>query len=220
MRYWVLVFIAAFLPVSSLAQEKKETSAIDRTIAARLTVSEFIRICVRTDADPDLIEEMSLKETWLPAAPSSLAIGLNRSPTSAVKVYTFTRSRSTSAGRVRNDVRIIVPEPGVQDCTMEFEAQAFGDIKRGLVASGYSVEKDITVPADAPVRVKRAKMCEVDKPRRDEDCVELAVDPAQFPLIGQLTYLRGGEPDRPRPVFDGPGTKAQPKSVDPLSVTN
>ncbi|RFB04175.1 hypothetical protein [Parvularcula marina] len=176
------------LPHAAFAQEQ---STLDRTVGARLVVSDFIGICIRTGGTPEAIEDLALERTWIPAAPSTIQSGLTRVPSSDAKIYTFTRRRPTSAGRVTTDTRIILPEPGVRDCTIEFERVEFGYVKRALETSGFTEESDdYYVPADAPVRVERAMMCEAEKPRSVPDCVELAIDPATYPVTGQLTYRR------------------------------
>ncbi|MEM9233508.1 MAG: hypothetical protein AAGA69_04630 [Pseudomonadota bacterium] len=189
----VLAALVVALPLPLAAQEQ---SQIDKVIGARLIVSEFMRICVLTDADPDQIESMALDETWIPDAPSSILGGLNRVPPADATVYTFTRSRSTSVGRRRTDVQVIVPAPGVRDCTVEFEDTEFAGVKSALSTSGFSeeMEEGSYIPAEAPARIRRAYMCRPEVSYREPECIQLSMDPAAFPLTGQMTLDRvGGE---------------------------
>ena len=119
-RLPILAALGLALPVTLSPLAAHAQSQVDKVVASRLAVSEFMRICVRTDADPEAIEQLALNETWIPDSPSSIKLGLTRVPPSDATVYTFTRSRSTSAGRVRSDVQVVVPVPGERDCTLEF----------------------------------------------------------------------------------------------------
>ena len=179
-------------PFPALAQSQ---TSIEKVVGARLMVSEFMRICVRTDADPAAIEDLALEETWIPDAPSSIQQGLTRPTSSDITVYTFTRSRSTSAGRLRSDFQVVVPAEKAADCTMEFENVSFALARQSLDASGFPEETDaLLIPEGAPTRIKRTRMCQAETSYSHADCVELAVDPASYPTTGQLTLV-GREED-------------------------
>lgn len=214
--FCILPALLLALPMTATAQDQ---GAIDRVVGARLLVSEFIRICVRTDADPERVEDIALRETWLPDAPSTIKTGLTREPDSDSTIYSFNRTRPTASGRVRSQMQVIVPEPGVRDCTVEFELVEFADAKQALESSGYSQEKDDPfVPAEAPIRVQRTKLCQPETTYRKGECAELAVDPAAYPLTGQMTLVRVV---RERPVLDGPGSPPPPLEIDdPLDGQN
>ena len=186
----ILAFCAALTlaaPFPAIAQSQTD---IEKVVGARLMVSEFMRICVRTGADPEVIEDLALEETWIPDAPSSIQQGLTLPTSSDIKVYTFTRSRSTSDGRLRSDFQVVVPAEKAADCTMEFENVGFALAQRSLEASGFPEETDSeAVPEGAPTRIKRTRMCEEEKSYRASACVELAVDPASYPTTGQLMLV-------------------------------
>lgn len=203
MRVSVL-FAAVLICLPSFAAAQS-SDPLERTISARLAASEFMRICVRTNADPGVINAMALQETWIPDAPSTITAGLNRVPDSATQIYTFTRSRATGGGRVRSDVQVIVPEPGRRDCTVEFQLIPFEDMKTALRSSGFVEEMEdrlITPPANAPARVQRLGLCEDSASYGRRDCVLLAVDPALYPLTGQLTFLKSGRPAFTQPIAE------------------
>lgn len=171
-------------------------SQMDQVIHSRLVVSDFIRLCVDTDRDPDVIEGMLFDELWREAAPSDLAIGLNRRPPSDAAVYETTKRRATADGRRFSLLQIVVPVPGKRDCTLEFENLSFTLARRALEASGFDTPGEAENPTTKG-RVEWVQRCrgrwraEPD-PRLAPNCVELAVDPAKYPMTGQLTLTDAG----------------------------
>lgn len=169
-------------------------SQVDQIVHDRLMVSEFLRLCVATGADPKRVDGLLFEGRWRKAAASDIAIGLNRRPPAEADVYEVNRSRGTSRGRERVALRLVVPVPGVRDCTLQFEDATFAGARQGLDRSGYTREGDAEDPTRA--RTQWVQLCE-DKGRRPGKCVELAVDPARYPLTGQLTLTDAGPEPRP-----------------------
>lgn len=174
-RFVAAAILAPALAMTALsAPAQAQSTRVAQVLHYRAVFSEFLRVCVNTGADTDVIRAMANDAGWPISTRSPLAGSPLMPDGAANRIWAYSIEQLGGSVMRRYPVRVaIYDDARAYHCAMQSDRIGYGGFFQGARASGYTEEFDEDFGASyLPQDVTSKRLCKPKPyPRAVDDCI-------------------------------------------------